>query len=409
MRRWFAFGILLLAFITMAPVFTAEAEEVITIPPATYQFGQSILLQADLQTSKPIQYALVYFNEQGNARTNVKPAVITTANGLNYQLEYQLDLNEQPFRAFSKVEYHFEVGFPSKQIITSPTGHLDYIDDRFDWQNKQEGLFIVHWYEGDISFAQKTLDAAQIGLQRIKTFLRITGADPIEIYIYPNAEDMQETLLLAQSDWIAGHTDPDLGVIMVTLPSGPEQQLLTEQRIPHELMHVLLYRSLGAGYNNLPTWLNEGLASLAELFPNPDYEVLLDSAFQKGKLIPMTYLCKNFPHEASGTLLAYAQSASFASYLYTRFGEDGLQDLLNQYKNEVNCEDGVQNALGVGLTRLDQQWRQARFGENANRIAFSKLLPWIALMIAVLAAPIGMIIAWLRRRPSQSRQAPSND
>ncbi len=404
MQRWFALVISLALLISLTPPIVGQADEIITILPATYLFGQKINFQAKLQTTKAIEYVLVSFNEKGNTRTNIAPANISTEDGQNYKIEFQVDLSENPLRAFSRVEYRFEVGYKDKQIITSPSGYVDYIDDRFEWQSRQEGPFTVRWYEGDVPFAQKILDVAQVGLEHIGTLLPITNTDPIEIYVYPNADDMQETLLLAHSDWVAGHTDPDLGVILVTLPPGPEQQLLSEQRIPHELMHVLLYRSLGDLYTILPTWLNEGLASLAELLPNTDYDVLLDSGFEKGKLLPMTYLCKNFPHEASGTLLAYAQSASFVSYLHTKYGADGLQSLVIQYANGVDCENGAQNALEASLTQLDQQWRQTRFGENANRIALKKLLPWITLLIAVLAAPITMIIAWARRRPTQSGQ-----
>jgi len=52
---------------------------------------------------------------------------------------------------------------------------------------------------------------------------------------------------------------------MVVIEPGPNQSIVMEQRIPHELMHVMLYRSIGAGYNNLPAWLREGTATLAEV------------------------------------------------------------------------------------------------------------------------------------------------
>jgi hypothetical protein len=393
---------ILFFFIFLASGFTARAEEQLPTPTATYQFGQSIIFQTTFQPSQPIQYALVYFNEEGNARTTVKPARITTDDGITYKLDYQFDVNEQSLRAFSKINFYFEVGYPSNQTITGPSGQMDYFDNRFAWRNKKEGVFSVNWYRGDIPFAQKALDVAQNGLQRIQALLPIDMPDPIDIFIYPNSEEMQEALVLAHSNWVAGNADPDLGVIVVSLPPGPEQQLLTEQRIPHELMHVLLYRSIGTAYSNLPAWLNEGLASLAELFPNPDYEVLLDSAFQKDKLIPIATLCKNFPVDASGTLLGYAESASFVTYLHTRYGADRLQALVDQTVDGSDCENGFQNALQIGLYQADQEWRQERFGAKANQIAINELLPWLALLFAVLVAPIGIMIVWLRRHPKQS-------
>jgi hypothetical protein len=56
---------------------------------------------------------------------------------------------------------------------------------------------------------------------------------------------------------------------------------------------------------------------------------------------------------------------------------------------------------------LDRQWREERFGENAIWIAIKKLLPWLALMGAILIAPVIMLIGWLRRRPDQAGQKSS--
>ena len=59
------------------------------------------------------------------------------------------------------------------EVIDGPTKSLDYVDDRFPWQVKQEALFRVHWYQGDLTFAQKALDAAQSGLERIRSILPV--------------------------------------------------------------------------------------------------------------------------------------------------------------------------------------------------------------------------------------------
>jgi hypothetical protein len=398
MRGWFVRLLLLTLWIAVLAPAVVLAQTEVTAPSAIYEFGKEITFQAALHTDQPIKQALIYFQEQGNPRTYLKQATISAQDGVTYPLEYTLELSELPLRAFSTIDFRFEVTLENGDVVNSPTQSLEYVDNRFDWQNKQEQPFQVHWYEGGITFAQKVLDAAEGGLQHIQTLLPLRGSDAIDIYIYPNSADMQETLLLAGRNWVAGHADPDLGVIIVTLPPGPEQQLLTEQRIPHELMHVLLYRSLGEGYGNLPAWLNEGLASTAELFPNLDYDVLLDDAYRQGKLISMAGLCKNFPREAAGALLSYAQSASFVNYLYKTYGRDGLEAIIEQYVDGVDCEIGVQNALGVSLSQLEQGWRRVRFGENVALIAFKKLLPWLALLAVVLITPISLMLAWQRQR-----------
>jgi len=397
-------SIISILVLILAPTHIVNASEEITIQPAVYQFGENIHFQASLPTSQKIEYVLVYFQEKSNPKTTIKPASVHLGGDSTYQIDYLLDLQDQPLRAFSKIEYHFEVGLQSGEVLTSPTAELDYIDNRYNWQKKIENPFQVHWYEGDFTTAQKALDAAQAGLQKIQTILPVNETVPVDIYLYSTSTDIQETLQQAGLDWVAGHADPDLGVVVVSLPPGPDQELLTEQRIPHELMHVMIYRLVGPGYANLPTWFSEGLASSVELVPNPDYQVLLNNAHQDGQLIPIAQLCKNFPHEASGALLAYAESESFVSYLKNAYGTNGLQTLLNQYSMGVDCDHGAQNALGISLSRLDRQWRQERFGENAIWLAITKLLPWLALMGAIMIAPIIILIGWLHRRPERAEQ-----
>ncbi len=170
----------------------------------------------------------------------------------------------------------------------------------------------------------------------------------------------------AAQDWVAGHADPDLGVILVTLPEGPEQPLLVEQRVPHELMHVLLYQSNQLGYANLPAWLNEGLASNAELDPNPDYRILLEDAAKKNSLIPLANLCVSFPRDAYGALLSYAEAASFVKYLHDSYGVSGLTSLTQAYNNGLDCNQGAEQALGKSLVQLQRSWERDELSQDVG-------------------------------------------
>ena len=83
--------------------------------------------------------------------------------------------------------------------------------------------------------------------------------------------------------------------VVLALPPGPEQALWMQQRLPHEIMHVALFQATDLGYENLPIWLSEGLASLVELYSNPDYRFMLDYAVENEELLPILSLCQGFP------------------------------------------------------------------------------------------------------------------
>lgn len=381
----------------------AQAAVELVSSEASYQFGEQITISAELRGPQNLREVQVLLETQAGDFLDTLPATLIPGEDTTRVLVvYQLQ--ENPLRAFSRVMYRFHVILANGEETTLDGGEFFYEDNRFEWKALEEPPFNIHWYEGDIDLAREVLSVARSGLQRIQDLAATPAPESVDFYIYSNSEDMQGSLRLFNRSWIAGHADPDLGVAVITLPDRPDRRLIMEQRVPHELMHILLYQSLGPGYNNLPTWLNEGLASAAELYPNPDYQILLNRAHEEQRLLPIASLCQNFPRDASGALLAYAQAASFTRFLQRQFGASSLQELLTGYGDGLDCERGVEVVFGQSLNRLERQWRQETFSENALMIAANNLLPWFVLLLAVIAAPLLLTIRRLTARPAAQNE-----
>ncbi|HSO26786.1 MAG TPA: peptidase MA family metallohydrolase [Anaerolineales bacterium] len=360
-----------------------------------YQFGESLTFQAVFRADQPIQEVHVLFNSADGAFSGSGKA--QTVSGKSYAYTYGLE--NSPLRPFSRVDYRFQVLLADGTLVNTSDRSFIYRDNRFEWFTAAEDNLTVRLDRADPAFAAETLAVAQTALERIKELGVQAPQENVEIYVYSSAASMQEALDLIGPGWSAGHANPDLGIVLVTLPQGPQQRLVMEQRIPHELMHVMLFRMLGAGYFLLPAWLSEGLATAAELYPNPDYQVLLEDARQAGKLLNFSSLCEIFPRETSQTLLAYAQAGSFMRFLEKRFGSSGIQALLNSYASGTDCAAGTEAALGQPLNRLEREWRQQVFGENPTWLIIANLMPWIVILIAVLSAPVALFFYAWRKRP----------
>ena len=277
-------------------------------------------------------------------------------------------------------------------------------NDHFNWQTLESGMLKVHWYEGDANFGQAAMEAAQAGLDSIGKYLPSTLEQPIEIFMYANMEDLQSELLPGSEQWIAGHADPAQGVVRVVIEPGSEQGIIMEQRIPHELMHVMLYRRVGTGYSNLPAWLREGMAVLAEVYPNPDYDRALADATEGDHLIPLKELCLSFPSDTGRAFLAYAEAQSFTSYLYESYGSTGLLNLAASYADGVDCERGPERALGVSLAGLEAQWRSSVLGQNATLSALQNISPYLMLLCLVLIIPLIGAVSSLRRKGNRNER-----
>lgn len=395
MRRIVALLILLPAlFSWTGPV---RASVAVTDLQVAYEFGQAINFTARLDSDQPVEKVTLFFQAENDTHTTLGEAAINPQQDQTYSLEYVHQISDYPLRAFAWIDYRWDVTLQDGTRVQGLPNRFYYRDNRFAWNSLQEQPFTVYWYEGELEFAQAVLDAAQQGMIQMQNLIPMPLPTTLDIYVYGDSQTMMPALRQGSADWVAGHADPDLGVVIVALPPGPERNLLAQQRVPHELMHILLYQTTNLGYRNLPTWLNEGLASLAEVYPNSDYEILLQSASKNETLLPLNSLCRTFPRDASGALLSYAESASFVRYLHSAFGTSGLEALLTQYANGLDCERGAQRALGKGLAQLERQWRRDVLAEDTAATTANNLLPWVVLLSAALAAPTIVIALRLRQ------------
>ncbi len=359
-------------------------------------FGQQITFQAQLVSPLPILQASILFRELNEEVTRVAPLQL----GENNTVSFTYDASQNVLPPFSTIIFWYQVMLDDNQTYTSTPIQFRYDDNRFPWRASTSGPLTVHWYEGDDAFGQAALDAAGSSLAAMNDFIPLTLNTPLDVYIYANAGDLQGALQLGGEQWAGGHANPKLGVVMVAIPPGPSQSIQMQTAIPHELAHVMLAHALGAGYDRLPVWLSEGIASSVELYPNPDYDVALKSASQNDSLLRFADLCDSFPPDAARAFLAYAQSQSFTKYLHSAYGTTGLMSLVSAYTDGLSCDLGAKRALSMSLGQLDTRWRESELGQNVTGVALRNLAPFALLMLVILVVPIwgAVDIARQRRR-----------
>ncbi len=395
--------------ITLGLCQPAQAQSAVTLSDirVDYSFGEWITFTARIQSQSTIQESMIVFQVQGDPNTRIAPIQIGPDGSSIYQYPIPGGLL-RPFtpalRGFTRIFFWYRLTLQGGEVYTSPQFYFDYVDNRFPWQTLEDAAVRVHWYAGEITFGQAAFEVAHLGLLAVNSLIPTTASEPIDIYIYATPTDVQNALSLGGQPWLAGHASPDLGVALISIAPGAEQTTAMQRQIPHELAHVLLYRHTGPAYVQLPTWLREGIASLAELYPNADYVQVLGIASQNQSLLPISELCGPFPpvglrQDASQALLAYAESASFTRYLHDTYGTSGLLALIQAYSDGLSCEQGVARAFGNSLSQLDLLWRKTALGENTGGIAFQNLSPYLILLIVILATPaLGLLMSGKRRR-----------
>ena len=361
---------------------------------ATVQYGESITFLAEIKTSIQIRQASIIVLDEVQGLIQVLPLTVTPEG----RAEYRFDTRQNLLRPFSTVRWYYEFALEDGTTVQSDEYSVRYEDNRFQWQSLEVGTVRVHWYNGDANFGAGSMNAAQAGLVSISRILPLDLAQPIDIYLYASESDLQATLAPSGEAWVAGHADPALGIVTAVIAPGAEQTIFMERAIPHELMHVMLYRSVGAGYANIPAWLSEGLAVLAELSPNPDYDRVLTDAGQKNGLIPLSDLCVSFSARVDQAFLAYAESRSFTNYLLTTYGSSSLMTLATTYADGVDCEHGTERAFGASLSQLELSWRSSILGQSSLNLTLDSSAPYLVLLCLVLFIPLIAILSTSRRK-----------
>jgi hypothetical protein len=370
----------------------AQAMNVVEQAWVETEFGVQVTFWARIQSPIPILRGVVYFRDDFDGITRALPLQMA-AEGL---VSSRYDVTQNVLRPFTTLTYWFEFTLQDGQAARSADYQTRYEDNRFPWKEVSNGLLRVHWYEGDDAFGAALLDAASRGMNQASGLLPATSLAPVDMYVYATAQDLQGALFLGGEQWTGGHANPKLGVVMAAVTPGPGQGIEMERLLPHELAHVLLYRSVGHAYDRLPVWLSEGVASLAELYPNPDYVLALETASRQGTLLPMQDLCASFPPDAASAFLAYAQSQSFVRYLRDTYGSTALLALTSAYADGLGCNEGAVRALGAPLSQLEVRWRETALGENAAAVFLRNMLPYLAVLGLLLLLPF---IGLIQRRP----------
>jgi hypothetical protein len=392
-------SVLLLTFLLISALITTrrvEAQSGIKLENvgASYRFGEQITFSATIKASVPIQNVSIIVSDESQGLRYVEPLTLD-AEG---RTQFRFDTKQNSLRPFTNVLWNYQFMFPDGSTAQSETFFVRYADDRFHWQTLDSDMLRVNWYQGDAQFGQAALDSAQSGLESISRWMALDLAQPVEIFIYANTEDLRGTLVPGGVSWVAGHADPALGVVLVEIEPGPEQSIALVQRIPHELMHVMLYRHIGPGYNYIPTWLREGMATLAEKYSHVEYDRILADAVSNDRVIPLKDLCVSFPSDADQAFLAYAEARSFTAYLQQMYGSIGLLNLARSYAEGLDCERGTERAFGVSLSSLEAQWRSSTLGQKAVLAVLQNMAPYLVLLCLVLIIPMLGIVGTLRKK-----------
>ena len=252
------------------------------------------------------------------------------------------------------IEYWWTVTDAQGEKVTSDRVKVIFEDNRHTWQDLTEGKVTLYWYGSSPSAVQDIMSAAQQALTRL---LKDTGAElkkPVKIYLYPSTADLQGAMIFPQ-EWTGGVTFTGFGIIAIGLQLF--DSAWNKRAVAHELTHLVIEQVTSNPYNDLPTWLDEGLAMYTEGPLESAFANQLRSAVLGDELISVPSLSSPFSAYADKATLAYAQSQSVVEFLINNYGQAKMSALLAAFHEGSSYDGALWKVYGFDMDGLNKVWR----------------------------------------------------
>jgi hypothetical protein len=231
-----------------------------------------------------------------------------------------------------------------------------WLDNTHNWQTITSENLRVHWYDNDETFAQTMLDAGMEGLRRNQEQAGLATNLPVDVYVYPNYDDMRDAILYEPS-WTGGMAFSEYNIVIMGISSS--DSTWDKNTVIHELTHVLVGQFTFSCIGSVPTWLNEGLAMFSEGEMDSNLQAQLDGAIHDNTLLSVRSLNGGFSELPDKANLSYSQSHSIVSFLINTYGQDKMTQMLTALRDAKPIDDALLEVYGFDTDGLEDAWRQA--------------------------------------------------
>lgn len=174
-------------------------------------------------------------------------------------------------------------------------------------------------------------------------------------------KNRQRFLAMAESPLVVAFAVPRKNLIVMDYSRILIQSFRPEVTLKHELCHLLLHQHIREG--QLPRWLDEGLCQwvsdgMDEIMMDQEHSVL-NRAVISQHFIPLKDLTYGFPRDETGMILAYQESKDFVTYLFTRFGNKRVMNMLDLLKEGTGTQAAFQAAFSAPLEKVEAAWQHS--------------------------------------------------
>jgi hypothetical protein len=357
-------SILLSVIAAMVPVFSqvmaqGQGQIAVTNSTASMAYPLSLNFAAQVESNVNISDIRVEYRVEQTSFAQVvseAPVSFTPSSTVNAKYTLNMLLVGQ-FPQGTGVDYWWAVKDTAGNTLQTSANRYTVSDNQHQWQDLNQGKINLLWYGQNNSFGQEIMSSAQSALS---TLAKDTGASPdrtINISIYTSNQDYHSSTF-GEPEWSGGETlTPYNSIILIIRPDALSDDL---SGLAHELTHAIIDQVTANPYNDIPFWLNEGLAMHNQYSRSgliSQFSFPLKQAIQNSTLISVRSLSSPFSAFPDKAYLSYGESYSVVTYLISQYGAEKMKQLLDFFKTGTTYDGALQSAYGLDMDGLFNQWK----------------------------------------------------
>lgn len=231
-----------------------------------------------------------------------------------------------------------------------------------EWEELKGDHFVIY-YQTEDRFASEVLRKSESYYRNIGSDLGFTRysnfwqwENRVKIYIYPDHEGYLKAT--NESAWSEGFVN----YARKEIKSYAWSKGFLDALLPHEITH-LVFRDYVGFKNDIPLWLDEGVAQWQEPAKRAMVRQTTKSNLTAGKVYPFDEMTSfNLSMRYSEEIVAfYIQAASLVDFLISQYGSDSFITFCRQLRDGKGMNDALKFAYPTSIRNqndLEEKWKK---------------------------------------------------
>lgn len=349
--------LVLCLMVLLAPPVLAQSGITVTKSATQLNFPMDVTFKVSARSNALITGIRLHYSvEQLGFADVTAEALLAFAPSTAVDAEWKWDMRQSGgLPPGTVINYWWTVKDAAGATVQTNREQVTFDDARFSWQTITADMITLYWYEGSKSFAQELLTTAQNAVARLAADTGAYLKEPIRLYIYAGANDLQGSMIFPQ-EWTGGVTFTRYGCIAIGISTL--NLSWGKRAIAHELTHLVTNQMTLNPYNEIPVWLDEGLAMVNEGPMLSQFSSALTKAINNNTLLSVQTLASPFSAYADLSYLSYAESYSVVDYLIRTYGKDKMFQLLDTFRQGSTYDGALKKVYGSDTAGLNTAWRK---------------------------------------------------